>query len=93
MFLALAFHVDVVVISRIRSSLVVMNRIFLLVFKMIHGKQNVIPSIYNPKRFDQTEVALTWLKSFQILNERFLSKVNYLHCHHHLMGKVKCSGP
>ncbi|XP_046864878.1 28S ribosomal protein S29, mitochondrial-like [Xenia sp. Carnegie-2017] len=45
------------------------------VFKMIHGRQNVIPSIYNPKRFDQTEVALTWLKSFQILNERFLSKI------------------
>lgn len=44
-------------------------------FKIVHSKQNVLPSPGNPERFDQPDEALTWLKMFQTLNGKHLPQV------------------
>ncbi|CAB4037372.1 28S ribosomal S29, mitochondrial, partial [Paramuricea clavata] len=38
-------------------------------------KQNILPSPYKPERFDQPDEALSWLKTFQILNDKRLPQV------------------
>ena len=45
------------------------------VFKIVHSKQTVLPSPYKPARFDQPEEALSWLKTFQILNDKHLPQI------------------
>lgn len=37
--------------------------------------KELLPSTYNPSRFDQPVQATQWLKNFKITNERFLSKI------------------
>lgn len=37
--------------------------------------KELLPSSYNPSRFDQPLQATEWLRSFRITNERFLSKI------------------
>ncbi|XP_056332181.1 28S ribosomal protein S29, mitochondrial [Danio aesculapii] len=37
--------------------------------------KEMLPSTYNPSRFDQPVQATQWLKSFKITNEHFLSKI------------------
>lgn len=40
--------------------------------------KELLPSTYNPSRFDQPVQATQWLKNFKITNERFLSKVQLM---------------
>ena len=45
------------------------------IFKIVHSKQAVLPSPYKPARYDQPEEALSWLKTFQILNDKHLLQI------------------
>lgn len=51
------------------------NHLLLSVFKIVHSKQNIVPSPHRPEWFDQPDEALTWLKSFQILNDKHMPQV------------------
>ena len=46
-----------------------------LVSKIITSKHSISQSSYNNERFDQPEEALSWLKTFQTLNEKLLPQV------------------
>lgn len=45
--------------------------------RWVKNCKELLPSSYNSSRFDQPLQATTWLRSFRITNEPFLSKVTF----------------